>query len=66
MKIILMYGRKGHYWFVKQCWLVNITVLYRVQVCEKYRFPPQRFKNWGPFVSPGFKNKIYKPKTREF
>ena len=33
----------GHYWFVKQCWLVNITGLYRVQVSEKYRFLPQRF-----------------------
>ena len=32
-----------HYWFVKQCWLVNITGLYRVQVSEKYRFLPQRF-----------------------
>ena len=28
----------GHYWFVKQCWLVYITGLYRVQVSEKYRF----------------------------
>ena len=35
----------GHYWFVKHCWLVNITGLYRVQVSEKYRFLPQRF-NW--------------------
>ena len=33
----------GHYWFVKQCWLVNITGLYRVQVSENYRFLPQRF-----------------------
>ena len=32
-----------HNWFVKQCWLVNITGLYRVQVSEKYRFLPQRF-----------------------
>ena len=31
------------YWFVKQCCLVNITGLYRVQVSEKYRFLPQRF-----------------------
>ena len=28
----------GHYWFVKQCWFVNIKGLYRVQVSEKYRF----------------------------
>ena len=27
-----------HYRFVKQCWLVYITGLYRVQVSEKYRF----------------------------
>ena len=33
----------GHYWFVKQYWLVNITGLYRVQVSEKYRFLPKRF-----------------------
>ena len=33
----------GRYWFVKQCWLVNITGLYRVQVSDKYRFLPQRF-----------------------
>ena len=32
-----------HYWFVKQCWLENITGLYRVQISEKYRFLPQRF-----------------------
>ena len=29
-----------HYWFVKHRWLVNITGLYRVQVCEKYWFLP--------------------------
>ena len=34
----------GYYWFVKQCWLLNRTGLYRVQVSEKYRFLPQRFK----------------------
>ena len=47
---------RGHYWFVKQCWLVNITGFCRVQVSEKYRFLPQRFNrqlltmkrlNWG-------------------
>ena len=32
-----------HYRFVKQCWLVNITGLYRVHISEKYRFLPQRF-----------------------
>ena len=32
-----------HYWIVKQCWLVNIRGLYRVQVSEKYWFLPQRF-----------------------
>ena len=32
-----------HYRFVKQCWLVNITGLYKVQVSEMYRFLPQRF-----------------------
>ena len=47
-----------HYPFVKLCWLVDITGLYRVQVSEKYRFLPQRFtsgslytsfpKNFGP------------------
>merc|ERR1711867_28241 len=35
-----------HYWFEKQCWLVNITCLYRVQVSEKYRFLPQRFNTY--------------------
>ena len=35
----------GHYWFVKQCWLVNITGLYRVQVSKNYRFLPQRFNS---------------------
>ena len=35
----------GHYWFVKQYWLVNITGLYRVQVSEKYQFLPQRFNS---------------------
>ena len=33
----------GHYWFVKQFWLVNITGLYRVEASENYRFLPQRF-----------------------
>ena len=37
----------GRYWFVKQCWLVNITGLYRVQVSENYRFLPQRFNSEG-------------------
>ena len=32
-----------HNRFVKQCLLVYITGLYRVQVSEKYRFLPQRF-----------------------
>ena len=48
----------GHYWFVKQCWLVNITGLYRVQVSENYRFLPQRFNynipysfNKNPFIN---------------
>ena len=35
-----------HYWIVKQCWLVNIRGLYRVQVSEKYWFLPQRFNFW--------------------
>ena len=34
-----------HYWFVKQCWLVNITGLYRVQASEKCGFFNQRFNN---------------------
>merc|ERR1712101_101817 len=59
----------GHYWFVKQCWLVNITGLYRVQVSEKYRFLPQRFNNfsdWGgapfePFWAPIFQKNFLVP-----
>ena len=47
----------GHYWFVKKCWLVNITGLYRVQISENYRFLPQRFKiiSFG-MVCKNFKN----------
>ena len=47
----------GYYWFVKQCRLVNITGLYRVQVSENYRFLPQRFNRYREMLLGKFEQK---------
>ena len=46
----------GHYWFVKQSWLVYITSLYRVS--EKYGFLPQRFNRLPGYENPGVEKKF--------